>query len=151
MSKNQQITFLKSLFQGKTNSFFLQLFRYTFVGGLAFAVDFGALFLLTEHFKLHYLISAGISFILGLIVNYFLSVKWVFNSRTVKNHFLEFVIFSLIGLIGLGLNEFFLWIFTEKFLMYYLVSKIVTAIIVYLWNFMARKVILFDKKSPNNE
>jgi len=41
-----------ALFKGKTDKTLIQLFRYTFVGGLAFLVDFGMLFILTEYFNL---------------------------------------------------------------------------------------------------
>ena len=124
----------------------MQLLRYTFVGGLAFLVDFGTLFILTEYVHVHYLVSAAIAFIFGLTVNYILSVKWVFNIRTVGNRWLEFLLFALIGLVGLGLNELFLWIITEILVIYYLISKIITTIIVYFWNFFARKYLLFNKK-----
>lgn len=146
MNKAEIFPSLKSLFSGKTNNYFLQLFRYTFVGGFAFMVDFGTLYILTDYLKIYYLISAGIAFILGLIVNYLLSIKWVFNVRVVENHMLEFLIFSLIGLVGLGLTEFFLWLFTDILLIYYLVSKAITAFMVYFWNFTARKIFLFNKK-----
>jgi putative flippase GtrA len=135
-----------SVFKGKTNNTLLQLIRYSFVGGFAFLVDFGTLAFLTEYFHIHYLVSAGIAFILGLIINYYLSVKWVFNTRAMENRWLEFLLFSLIGLVGLGLNELFLWILTDILFIYYLLSKIITTFIVYFWNFFARKVILFNKQ-----
>ena len=133
------------VFKGKTDNTLYQLIRYTFVGGLAFIVDFGTLYALTEYFSLYYLVSAGIAFVLGLTVNYLISIRWVFATRAVKNRRLEFLLFAFIGLIGLGFNELFLWIFTDLFLIYYLLSKILTAILVYLWNFFARKLILFKK------
>lgn len=136
----------KTLFVDKTESTLIQLFRYTFVGGLAFIVDFGTLYLLTEFINLHYLISAAASFILGLLTNYFLSVKWVFSNRTIDSKGIEFLLFTVIGLIGLGLNELFLWIFTDLFSIYYLFSKIITAVFVYFWNFLARKYVLFNSK-----
>ncbi|MFQ6003571.1 MAG: GtrA family protein, partial [Candidatus Zixiibacteriota bacterium] len=55
----------------------------------------------------------------------------------------ELFIFSLIGIVGLGFNELFIWFFTEKVHLYYLLSKIVSTFFVYLWNFFARKYILF--------
>jgi len=137
---------MQSIFKGKTNNTLLQLFRYTFVGGLAFLVDFGTLYFLTEFFHIHYLVSAGIAFIFGLTVNYFLSILWVFSSRTMENRLLEFFLFALIGLVGLGLTELFLWILTDIFLIYYLLSKIITTIIVYFWNFFVRKLMLFNKQ-----
>jgi len=134
------------LFLDKTENTLVQLFRYTFVGGFAFVVDFGTLFLLTEIFHIHYLLSAAIAFILGLITNYFLSIKWVFSIRSIENKKIEFLLFSIIGLIGLGLNELLLWIFTDLILIHYLLSKIITAIFVYLWNFIGRKYLLFNNK-----
>jgi putative flippase GtrA len=135
-----------SVFKGNTNNIVLQLIRYGFVGSFAFLVDFGTLAFLTEFFHIHYLVSAGIAFILGLIINYYLSVKWVFNSRAMENRWLEFLLFSLIGLVGLGLNELFLWLLTDIMFIYYLLSKIITTFIVLFWNFFARKVVLFNKQ-----
>lgn len=133
------------IFREKTDNTLFQLIRYTFVGGFAFIVDFGTLFLLTEYLNLHYLVSAAIAFILGLVTNYFLSIGWVFTRHTVSDKRIEFIVFTLIGLAGLGLNELFLWLFTELAGMYYLISKILTAVLVYLWNFFVRKLILFNK------
>lgn len=143
MWKNNNYLKFQFIFKEKTDSTLLQLFRYTIVGGFSFLIDFGTLFALTEYFNIHYLFSAGIAFILGLIVNYFLSVKWVFNSTVMKNRLLEFLLFALIGLVGLGLNELFLWILTDLFFIYYLLSKIITTVVVYFWNFFARKLIIF--------
>ena len=137
---------IQSIFYNKTNNILIQLIRYTCVGGFAFLIDFGTLYFLTEYFHIYYLISACISFILGLIVNYYLSVRWVFNNRVFDNHIKEFLMFSLIGLIGLGLNEFFLWLFTDILLIYYLFSKILTTSLVYFWNFFIRKLLLFNKQ-----
>ncbi|MDD4969122.1 MAG: GtrA family protein [Paludibacter sp.] len=151
MSISGRIEYLKSLFKGKTNNSFLQLFRYTFVGGLAFLVDFGLLIMLTEYFHIYYLLSAGIAFVFGLIVNYYLSINWVFNSRVVENKLFEFLVFTLIGIVGLGLNELFLWLLTDKLLFYYIFSKAITTFIVYFWNFFARKLLLFNQHKNNHE
>jgi putative flippase GtrA len=121
----------------------IQLFRYLFVGGAAFIVDFLSLYILTDFFGIYYLISAAIAFILGLFVNYILSVSWVFNKRKLDNRTFEFGIFAIIGIVGLGLNEVLLWFFTQELLIYYLLSKIFAAAIILFWNFFARKYLLF--------
>jgi len=142
---------IEILFTGKTNQVLIQLFRYTFVGCFAFLVDFGLLFFLKEYCGLHYLLSASLSFIIGLCVNYFISIYWVFTSPENKNRKLEFFYFGLIGVVGLGLNDLFMWLFTDKVAFHYLVSKIATAVLVYLWNFFARKYLLFNEKTIKNE
>jgi putative flippase GtrA len=134
---------LQVCFTNKTNKVFIQLFRYTFVGGFAFIIDFGLLWFLTKVIDFHYLLSATISFIAGLLVNYFISTKWVFNKGRIRNKKLEFTYFGLIGVVGLILNDIFIWLLTDFAAVNYLISKIITALLVYLWNFFARKYFLF--------
>jgi len=132
-----------NLFRDHTNKTRIQLFRYIFVGGAAFLVDFTSLFILTQYFGIFYLISAALAFILGLAVNYLLSVRWVFNNRKLEKRSFEFGIFAIIGIVGLALNEFFIWFFTQDIQIFYLYSKILAAVIILFWNFFARKFILF--------
>ena len=133
----------KIIMKDQTDNTQIQLFRYLFVGGAAFIVDLTSLFILTNYLGFYYLISAAIAFILGLTVNYFLSVKWVFNRRNLENRTFEFGIFAIIGIVGLGLNEVFIWFFTQDLQIYYLFSKILAAVIILFWNFFARKFMLF--------
>ena len=133
----------KLLIKSKQDSTLIQFFRYTFVGGIAFVVDFATLYSLTEFVKIFYLVSASIAFLLGLAVNYLLSTKWVFHNRIIENKWKEFIIFALIGILGLAANNLFIWFFTEIIQVYYLISKIFSTFLVYLWNFFARKLILF--------
>jgi putative flippase GtrA len=135
--------FLEKIFKDETDNVLIQLFRYGFVGGAAFVVDYGVLILLTEVFGMHYLLSATISFILGLITNYLLSISWVFNNRTVGNRWAEFVVFAVIGVIGLGLNALIMYVCTDKLGVHYMLSKIISTVIVFFWNFFARKFLLF--------
>lgn len=134
---------INKIFLQPTNNSLIQLFRYCFVGGFAFIVDAGGLFVLTEYAGIYYLLSATISFILGLVVNYLLSTAWIFKKSKLSNRWTEFLIYSVIGVVGLGLNTLFLWLFTDCLHIYYMLSKIITATLVMLWNFFARKIILF--------
>lgn len=129
--------------QGPAHTLSVQFLRYGVVGGVAFGVDYGSLFLLTEFASVHYLVSAPAAFTLGLLTNYLLSVSWVFDRRTLSNRSLEFFIFALIGAVGLGLNELVIWFLTEKASLHYLLSKLVSSAVVLLWNFFARRFTLF--------
>ena len=125
----------------------VQLLRYAVVGGVAFVVDYGSLWLLTEVVGLHHLVSAAIAFILGLICNYVISTAWVFGESKVSNRWVEFVIFSIIGVIGLGLNELIIYLCTDVCGLHYMLSKIISTVIIFFWNFFARKFVLFKAKS----
>lgn len=134
---------IEQLLKNKTNNTWIQLFRYTFVGGFAFIFDFGSLYILTEYFNIYYLVSAAIAFLFGLTINYFLSVIWIFKKRSIKSKYVEFVVFALIGIVGLALNEFIIWFFTEIVNTHYLYSKLISSALVYLGNFFIRKFTLF--------
>jgi putative flippase GtrA len=135
---------IKSVIFAKSDKTLVQLLRYSFVGGIAYGVDFGSLFFLTEMIKIHYLISAAIAFTLGLLTNYILSIFWVFSKKAFVNKKIEFLLFSVIGLIGLGFNEVIIWFFTEGAHFHYLISKVISTGVVFFWNFFARKKILFS-------
>jgi putative flippase GtrA len=138
---------LKKIFKDKTDNTFIQLFRSVLSGAIAFAVDFSALYILTEFFGIYYLVSAIFAFILGVTTIYILSITFVFSKRSVENRWFEFAIFVFIGIVGLASNQFFLWYFTERVHLYYLYSKVVATAIVFLWNFFSRKIILFRKSA----
>ena len=120
-----------------------QFARYLVVGGLAFLVDLGTLYALTEFAGLHYLVSAAVAFLLGSAVNYALSRMWVFDRRVIQNTSLEILAFTAIGIVGLGLNEAIIWFIHEPMHFHYLAAKIVSGGIVLIWNFGARKFLLF--------
>lgn len=132
--------FTKKMFINKTENTFIQFFRYIFVGGIAAIVNIGMLYVFTDIFKIYYIISNVLSFTLGLIANYLLSKKFVFQKDTTISKKKEFIIYGLIGVLGLGFDTLFVWLFTNFGKIYYLLSKIISTILVFIWNFVARKV-----------
>jgi len=130
---------LSVLFVAKADSGLIQFFRYAFVGGFSAVVDIGTLFLCTSALHIHYLISLAIAFILGTIVNYLLSILWVFSSS--KNKKLEFTLFTLIGLGGLCINEFIVWLLVEHVHLHYLIAKLFSVSIVVIWSFTLRRLL----------
>lgn len=133
---------LNRLFREKTTNIFIQFFRYIFVGGFAFLADAFTLWLCEKW--MNYMIAVAIAFVVGLAVNYALSIWFVFSeSSKVKNKVKEFVVYGIIGLIGLLITEGIMYLFTDVFGLYFLISKIIAAAIVLVWNFAARKVVLY--------
>lgn len=136
-----------TLFRSKSIGWIIQLFRYTIVGGIAFVVDFGLLWLLTDHAGIPYLVSGCISFIAGLILNYTLSSIWVFGHSTQMSRKAEFLIFAIIGEVGLALNAGLLFLFSDVCGIHYLISKIISTIIVFVWNFTGRRILMTSSKA----
>ena len=125
---------------------FSQLIKFGLVGGIAFLIDYGIMVFLTEVFKIPSLISAAISFTVSVIFNYIASVKWVFDVDKEKNSKTkELVVFILLSIVGLGINELIMWIMDKEFGIYYMISKIVATIVVMCYNFITRKLFLEKK------
>lgn len=135
---------LKGIFLTPTKNGFLQFFRYLFVGGIATVVDWGVLFGLTELFDLHHLVSAVFAFVAGLATNFLLSKLLVFSANEARtNGFLEFLGYVLIGVIGLGITELILYVFSDHWALHYMLSKVIATVVVLVWNYLARKLLLY--------
>lgn len=117
-----------------------QIIKFGFVGGTAFFIDAGILLLLTK-LGINYLIANILSFSVSVIYNYILSMKFVFNVKETNSqkNFFQFIILSIIGL---GVNELIMKICVEKFLISVLIAKIIATIIVMIYNFITRKILL---------
>lgn len=119
-----------------------QVFAFGIVGVSAFVIDYALLVFLTEVVGLHYLVSATISFTVSVIFNYLASMRYVFRHRQDRTRTFEIVVFLVGSLIGLGINDLFMWVCTDLAGVSYLISKIVATIVVAVWNFVTRKVLL---------
>lgn len=131
----------RALLYEPTGNSLLQFGRYLIVGGSAFVAD--ALTLrLVEQCGVYYLIAAAAGFLVGVTVNYFLSTHLAFAGMQARvSRQAELAVFLLISLLGLGLTELLMYLFTDKLGLHYMLSKVVAAVIVFLWNFFAKKVL----------
>lgn len=125
-----------------------QILKFGVVGGLAFIIDYGILILLTEVFHINYLISTTISFIVSVIFNYILSIFWVFDVDKNKNRATVFSVFIVLSIIGLLLNDLFMWLFVDGWKVHYLLAKIIATFLVMIYNFITRKLFL-EKREIN--
>ena len=119
--------------------------KYLAASVAALAVDYGLLVTLTEVVHLHYLWSAAIGFTAGLAVTYVLSIKFIFRERRFGRG-AELAGFLAIGIIGLGLNELLLKGMVEGLGLSYAWAKIPAAGISFMFNFVARRVLLFTAR-----
>ncbi len=135
--------------------------RYLVVGGTAFLVDYGVLYL-SKTYLFQSLGDSGVylatalGFLAGLSYNYILSLVWVFQSAKAQNKGKTvgaFLVFAVIGAIGLLLTEGGMYVGYQLMHINYLIVKLFVAAVVLLWNYGARKVILFrdDKAAPAME
>ncbi len=150
---------------------FWEIFRFLLVGGTATVVDYFVFWLFdglllplissaAKWQTLFLIISTALGFCVGLIVNWVLSVSFVF--KQVKNEEearskKSFLLFTIIGVIGLLLTEvgvvllvaifpeFSLFGVTEIFSTTWAkwLAKVIMTCIVLVWNYVGRKIFVF--------
>ena len=87
-----------------------QFMKFGVVGVIAFVIDYGLMVALTELAGVNYLISATISFTVSVVFNYLASMRYVFTHKQGLSRRREFVIFVVLSVIGLGVNDLPMWL-----------------------------------------
>jgi len=124
----------------------IQFFRFALVGVVATLINLVFLYFFTEFFNIYYMISAIFAFFIADISKYVLNKTWTFYERLRDGFFRTYCKFLLVSLIALGINLFFLYIFTDIVGIYYLYSQVL-AIAISLWiNFLGSKFWTFKNK-----
>ena len=116
-----------------------QIIKFGGVGALCFVGDFSCLYLLTDCAGIPVLISSALAFIVSVLLNYYLSVKFVFCVDKNKSKVRNLVLFILFSIIGLGLTELIMALGVSVLCWNYLLVKILATGIVMVFNFITRK------------
>ena len=133
-----------------------QIIKFGAVGFLCFFIDYFIMVGLTELAGIPSLISSGCSYTISTIVNYILSITVVFDADKEANKAAQFIIFVILSLIGLGINQLIMWLGTDwleglmlqsqmlsAFARYaYMIVKIFATAVVMVYNFITRKIFI---------
>ena len=142
-----RLSYMGNLFSQETimkriKKLLVQFCKFGLVGTLCFFIDYGVMVLLTETSGLGYFLSSAISFTLSVVVNYILSMRFVFKGKDDLNKVQEMAIFVALSMVGLALNQMIMWIAVEFFRVFYAVAKIFSTMLVTVYNFISRKLFL---------
>ena len=124
----------------------IQLIKFGIVGVIATLIDLAVLMLLKEFMHVDVLAASAVAFSVSVIANYILSMLFVFKSRG-NSKVKEFLVFVILSIGGLLLNQFIMWLGTEIMTAYYLWVKAFALVFVPIYNFITRKIFL-EKKTP---
>lgn len=116
--------------------------KFGVVGFIAFFIDYGLLAFCTEVLHINYLVSATIGFTVSVVFNYLASMRYVFTHKEGMSRRREFIIFVVLSVIGLFINNAIMWLGVEVIHWHYLVVKIFATAVVMVWNFVTRKIFL---------
>jgi len=120
-----------------------EFFKFAFVGGIGTIINVLLLYILTEKVGVYYLLSAIVSFLIAMTSNFILNKVWTFKENIRLNAKKKYFQFTLVSIIVLIVNLFFLYLFTEIFEIYYLISQVLAIGIALIINFFGNKIWTF--------
>lgn len=148
-----------------------QILKFGVVGVVCFLIDFAITNVIAALLRngagmatgRAALIGALFGFVISVIINYVLSMRYVFERREDMSRRREFIIFTILSLFGLALNEAIIkvsidviyenWQLLKELIGPALVTagaKILATGIVMVYNFITRKIFL-EKKEKKDE
>lgn len=136
-----------------------QILKFVTVGGISFLVDFLVYTILCNVLQIHYIIAGVSGFTVSVVVNYILSMRYVFIPKEDRRKDKEFIIFVILSLIGMFINSVLLFICIDVIYMNFvylkqslsiewmnIVAKVFATGIVMVYNFITRKMFLEKKE-----
>ncbi|MBB2955424.1 putative flippase GtrA [Bifidobacterium commune] len=138
-----------------------QLVKFGLVGVVAFVID-EAIMNLLIFIHTNNVVASTVSFLISLVFNYWASMKYVFKHRQDMARWMEALIFLVSAIVGLGINEWIIWMstlgmpadaVTTQHGVYILrsnIGKLVATVVVAIWNFIIRKWLLDNRSASGS-
>ena len=120
-----------------------QFISYFFVGGAAALVEWLTYALFDNVLGMYYLLATICAFVCSTSVNWILGRVTTFKEKKYEKKGKEVFLVFLVSGIGLLFNLFLMVIFVDKLHLYELFSKVMATGIVFIWNFLSRKFMIY--------
>lgn len=122
--------------------------RYAIVGSTGSVSDWLIFAFLLYVLDWHYMLAGTLSFILATLINYVLSLYWVFEGGRHARH-KEVTLIYMASAVGLLINLAALFTLVEWFGLHVFLSKVLASITAFLWNFTARYLWIFERDASD--
>jgi putative flippase GtrA len=116
--------------------------RFIIAGGTSAFVDLTLLFVLSEVFKVYYLLSAILAFIGAFGVSFTLHKYWTFKSHQEETHKQAFL-YLFTQFFGLLLNTALMYIFVDLLKIYVMLAQFIAGILVAFCSYFIARNLVF--------
>jgi putative flippase GtrA len=123
----------------------MKIVRYFFVGGIAAAVDITIFFVFAKLFGFNYLTVGACGFVIATLVNYVLSIRYVFESGARFERKQEVMFVYIVSILGLLWHQAVLFVCVDVLKIELMSSKVTATASVFLWNYITRRYWIFQK------
>ena len=131
-----------------------EVIKFIFTGGVCFLIEYAALIVLKEWLHLPVVAATPIAFLISVVFNYLLCVKWVFDGAKEGSRRAQ-IGFVITSALGFFLNWLLMWgltaLFGEDALLFvlfgiqvkvYMLNKIIATGLVMVWNYFTKRYLL---------
>lgn len=134
-----------------TDSEFIKLVLYLFVGGTAALVEWALFYIFITYVLNAFglglteltMLATSLAFCLSTLYHYFLGNVLVFDSGSRYDRSKELSLVFLVSIMGLAFNLLLMYIFVTLLGWQPMLSKVLTSCIVVVWNYLSRKKWIF--------
>lgn len=140
--------FLKSVLEGvfRMTEKIIEIIKYGFCGFVTTAINL-ILFWILEKVGLHYLVANVVSYIIAVLINYFLNKKFVFytQGKTRCENCYEILKYFGVRLFSLLIDSTLFYIIVDTLKVNVYVGRIALSIAIIMMTFVINKVFVFRK------
>ena len=135
-----------------------EIIKFVMTGGVCFLIEYAALIALKEWLRLPVVAATPIAFLISVVFNYLLCVKWVFSGAKEGNKKAQ-IGFALTSVMGLFLNWAIMWALTALLgedgvllsllgveIKVYMLNKVIATGLVMVWNYFTKRWLLKGNK-----
>jgi glycosyltransferase involved in cell wall biosynthesis/putative flippase GtrA len=122
------------------------LLRYLVAGLSGAGVNISLVFIFTHYFKVIYIYSSGLAFLLSIAISFALQKFWTFGERSFARVHRQFARYMLMALLGLLVNTISMYVLVEILLIWYILAQVITNAFIAVFNFITYRFFIFHKK-----
>ena len=115
-------------------SLFFKFLKFGVVGFSGLVLDFGITYVAKERLQWNKYVANSLGFLVASISNYYLNRVWTFHSVDPEIGW-QFSKFLFVAVIGLLLNNFIVYLLTDRARLNFYVAKFGAIVVVFFWNF----------------
>ncbi|MDD5294457.1 MAG: GtrA family protein, partial [Patescibacteria group bacterium] len=140
--------FFYSLSPGIYNRFkkYKLIIKYIISGGTAALVDLIFLYVFTDVFKIWYLISASLSFLIAYFVSFSMQKFWTFRDNGRETIYRQMYLYFIVGVVNLLINAGGMYLLVDEFGVMYILAQIIMGALLGFSSFLIYRFIIFEKK-----
>lgn len=120
-----------------------QLIQYVFVGGIAALIEWISYFSFDAILHWHYMLVTVLAFLIATFVNWGVGHYTMFRNSAKSGTAGEILGVYFVSGIGLLLNLLLMYIFVAKMGISGVSAKIIATGLVFIWNFISRKIFIY--------